>query len=316
MGVGLGGDSVATTNASADPPTWRYRLLAGTLRSVSCGTPAFCVATNNSSAAFVTRNADDGTPNAWTWSPGFQILGFNTLTDAACPGETLCLAVDDAGRVLSTRNPTAPDPEWKAVRPLTNTDAIAVSCPSISLCVVAGRNGSIRLTRNANAATPAWVNGPGYFAQLADLTCPTVQRCIGIDIANGAKVLRDLDVVPAPPDGPVGPQWDDDPSAIDGAAGPQAVSCPSATHCVVVDGSGNVLATNDVGAGDPVWVATNTSGVPLRRRLVPLDGGVRRVGLRRSARGTRPTRSPPRRCGTGPPRASATAATARRRSSA
>jgi hypothetical protein len=257
-GVGSASTAVTTTNPGAATPVWRKRSLlpGGLLYTVSCGTTSFCITASNANA-FVVNDADEPSP-APTWSPGFQISGFNTLTAAACRGETLCLVTDDVGRVLSTRNPTAPDPDWHMLRPMA-ARAIAVACPSLSLCVMASDTGQVRITHNADAAAPQWISGPPFGGSLADLECPAVDRCVGIGAGDKAKVLVDVGLVPTI-DSP-GPTWTLE-HQIDGATAVTALSCPSVTHCAVADAAnGAVLTATDIGAADPTW-DTEPSGAP------------------------------------------------------
>ena len=280
-GIGFSGDAVTTTDASAPTPTWRYRALSGAALLVRLVRhPRLLHRDEHRERRLRHCATPTNPPRRPRGRPGFQISGVNRFEDAACPGETLCLAVDDAGRVLSTPNPTAPDPDWTAVRPLTNTRAVAVSCPSLSLCVMAGQNGTIRLTRNADAATPVWVNGPqllrpAHGPRLPDGAALHRDRCRRRRErpASDSTWSRQLD-------GPDGPHWDDVPSPVDGAAA--ARRCPARPRRA---------APPSISSGTCSRRTTRTPQTPrgwrptreqrLLRRGVPVDRVLRHVGHRR-----------------------------------
>ncbi|MFL5780015.1 MAG: hypothetical protein ACJ760_01760, partial [Thermoleophilaceae bacterium] len=243
--------AITSTNPGAATPTWRFRNI-GALGSVACGTASFCLVPDLSDAnAFVTRDASLPSPSP-NWSAIGQIFGTNTLSSAACPGESLCLAGDDGGRILTTTNPTTLAPSWRATIPPGFGGAITgVQCPATSLCVAVAHNHWAAVSHDPAAAAPQWVVTPDPPLTPQDLSCPTVDRCVAIDRNDNAAVLDDVSKI-GTIDEP-GPVWRAS-TQVDGATNLWALSCPTATHCAAVDiFGGGPLTTTDVTAADPVW---------------------------------------------------------------
>ena len=257
--------AITSTNPGAATPVWRSRTPGSSvpLGALACGTASFCVvAAFNDPRVFATRDASQPSPSP-NWSALGTIFGTNTLSSAACPDESLCLAGDDAGRILATTNPTAVGPTWRATSPPGFGGAIVrIQCPSASLCVAVAKNHQALISHDPAAAAPNWVATPPPFNP-KDLSCPTVDRCVAINTTDGAAVLDDVSKIGTIDD--PGPVWRDA-KQVDGASGVSALSCPSATHCAAVDGAGSVLTTTDVTAADPVWDKATPpplSGFPL-----------------------------------------------------
>jgi len=69
--------------------------------------------------------------------------GNGNMNAVSCPTSSVCVAVDRAGRVVVSNNPTAGAAPWT----VTNVDGTnsleAVSCPSTSLCVAVDAVGNV-----------------------------------------------------------------------------------------------------------------------------------------------------------------------------
>jgi hypothetical protein len=254
--------AITSTDPGAAAPVWRFRPQSVPLGALACGTASFCIVAGfGDPRVFVTRDASQPSPSP-NWSAIGNIFGTNTLSSAACPDESLCLAGDDGGRILTTTNPTALGPTWRATAFGIGTGGVvSVECPSASLCVAAGKNHSAAVSHDPAAATPHWVAAPPPFTP-KDLSCPTVDRCVAINTTDGAAVLDDVSKIGTIDD--PAPVWRDA-KQVDGASGVSALSCPTATHCAAVDSAGSVLTTNDVTAADPVWdkITPPLSNAPL-----------------------------------------------------
>ena len=255
--------AITSTNPGAATPVWRVRTFGGVaLNQVSCGTTSFCMVGGNTDArGFVTRDASLPSPSP-NWAAIGQISGANKLLSAACPDETLCLAGDNGGRILSTPNPTAVGAMWRATAFPGANLVMSVECPSASLCVAVAKNTRARVSHDPAAAEPHWVATETPSLAPQDLSCPTVNRCVAINAADGGAVLDDVSKI-GTIDEP-GPVWRDA-KQVDGASGLVALDCPTATHCAAVDSAGSVLTTTDVTAADPVWtnVTPPPGGLPL-----------------------------------------------------
>jgi hypothetical protein len=68
--------------------------------------------------------------------PGQEITGL------ACPSANRCVAIDQAGHVLTSTDPTAGAAAWRVVDVDPN-GLVSLSCPSVALCVAVDGNSSI-----------------------------------------------------------------------------------------------------------------------------------------------------------------------------
>ena len=181
----------------------------------------------------------------------------------ACPSRSLCVAVDDAGNVLSSRHPSGRASAWQRAhidaRPL-----MGVACPSVELCVSADSYG-YALTATRPAAGPkAWIT---TFADLAprggwivptfeSVACPSVLLCYASNGTGYVAALTDLTGVVASQETPVG--------RIDVVHGEQvfSMSCPTASFCVETT-QNQLLSSSDPTGGASAWTSarlTQTRG--------------------------------------------------------
>jgi hypothetical protein len=189
-------------------------------------------------------------PLAWqtpigsdTSSPG--VLG---ITAVSCQSSSLCVAVDDAGDVLSTTSPATND--WgvpgqihPSPSPLT-----AVSCPSATFCIATDNAGGAY--SSTAPTTPPWTSGniDGTTA-LTGVSCPSASLCVAVDYSG--YVLAS-----STPGTLTTASW---PSMhVDSGHHLNAVSCPSATLCAAVDDAGRVLIS--VNPTSAPWVPTPLTG--------------------------------------------------------
>lgn len=108
-----------------------------------------------------------------------------TPMGVTCPSAGLCLAYDDAGRVLVSLHPTGGASSWKVRQVDPASWALeGISCPSKSLCVVYNKQGTIFASTNPGASR--WVRMAADHDGLNSLSCPSVSLCVGVDDAGNA----------------------------------------------------------------------------------------------------------------------------------
>src|SRR4051794_24036455 len=68
-----------------------------------------------------------------------------SLQGISCPSASLCVAVDRAGNVVSSNDPTGPREAWTVSKVDTSRDEglTGISCPSVSLCVAVDGAGNV-----------------------------------------------------------------------------------------------------------------------------------------------------------------------------
>jgi hypothetical protein len=181
----------------------------------------------------------------------------------SCPSDTLCVAVDHAGNVLTSTDPEAPSPSWKLVTlsdepPFAAAPLTSVSCPAATLCVAVDSNGRAHTSTAPSGGAGAWSVAPvdpGH--ALTSVSCPNNALCIAVDDAGQALAGS----FPAA-------SWSEPVHAA--AAALTAVSCATANDCAAVDAAGDVATSIDGGAG---WSSRPLDhGVPLASLSCPATG--------------------------------------------
>jgi photosystem II stability/assembly factor-like uncharacterized protein len=165
----------------------------------------------------------------------------------SCPSRSLCVAVDDAGRVLTSNQPTAPAPAWAgAAEAIDSLSLTGVSCPSAALCVAVDAGGRALFSTNPSAGAPSWSSpaaiDPGN--ALTGVSCPSASLCVAVDAAGN--------VLASTSPGSSGGGWTTrsiDPEREHIPRHLRAVSCASASLCVAVDDVGNAFASAGPGSG-------------------------------------------------------------------
>jgi hypothetical protein len=197
--------------ASAAPVgSWTQagRVEHGVPTAVACPSRLLCVAVDQGGNDLVTRDPGAGA-SAWTVShidPGTDLGdGFfdgYDLTDVSCPSTQLCVAVDDGGRVWTSRDPAGGASSWDAgmVEP---KGLVSVSCPTTSLCVAVG-GPDVAFSNDPAAGSSSWTvvrdvdqdifwecgkypDTPQlcYQLSLAGVSCPSSSSCLALDGQNG-----------------------------------------------------------------------------------------------------------------------------------
>ena len=198
----------------------------------------------------------------------------NPIDGLACPSISLCIAIDNHGRVLSSTDPTGGASRWKSTDVDGRTSLIAISCPSASVCVVVDGDGNAVTTGDPPGPASAWtvalvdssITEPGPYGGGPDLlrgvSCPSVSFCVAADSVGNI-------VYSGNPTGGLG-AWtlihvDDnsDYQCTGGGLTCQAplmgVSCPTAALCTAVDFTGNILQTT-APAGLQAWPSRPSGG--------------------------------------------------------
>jgi hypothetical protein len=155
--------------------------------------------------------------------------GDGRVTAVSCPSVSLCVGVDDGGRVLRSTDPARPI-SWSRADvdgaiPLTGVD-----CPTVSLCVAIDAHGDVVSSTNAFRTRANFVKLDPPGTVLTAVSCASASFCVAVDGARHAFVSTH-------PAG--GPRAWERQSGVDG--GLTALSCPTRSLCVAVDDAGNAI---------------------------------------------------------------------------
>jgi photosystem II stability/assembly factor-like uncharacterized protein len=203
-------------------------------------------------------------PSGFTPPPGAhlpfvcRILVDPTLEGVACPTRKDCLAVGEAGNIVSSADGGL---TWQS-RPSGSYDALhGIACPTSADCVAVGGNGpdvwvgngdevehsqpaTVLTSTDGGAGWKSRASGTGDYTALYGVACPTRKDCLAVGggTLGGGTILASSDG---------GTTWQ---SRLSGSKAVllDAIACPTSRDCLVVgsggaNGAGTVLASSDGG---------------------------------------------------------------------
>ncbi len=184
------------------------------------------------------------------WSTPAPFDTGNTPSGVSCASESLCVAVDSRGEILSTSDPTASHPSWSVVAIDEGKPLTAVSCVAGGPCVAVDRRGDALVASSPASAwsQPAPIDGG---SPLTGVSCVSASLCVAVD--EEGEVLTSHN--------PANGGW----SAASVDAGPHltGISCSSTTLCVAVDDAGDALSSTNPSGGAAAWHTQKVSAVRL-----------------------------------------------------
>jgi hypothetical protein len=233
VAVDRAGNVISSRDPRGGAVTWTTAAVeAGTrLSAVSCPSVSLCVAVD-AEGNVLTSTDPAGGAGAWSVAHADDTVttdgGQAALADVSCPSSSLCVAVDDAGNLIASTNPTGGAAAWTVADVDGTATLLGVSCASGSLCVaVDGTN--VLTSADPAGGVAEWAATPTRLAP-SKVSCPSRSLCVGVDAGGDAVSSSD----PADPTA----RW----SKIRIDADPLSdVACASASSCVAVDMFGRVI---------------------------------------------------------------------------
>jgi len=163
------------------------------------------------------------------------------FTGLSCTSASVCVALDAAGNLLTTTNPSGVGGEWTrthlegAEQPENFTRGEA-SCASSTLCVfVGGPVGGVFASTDPLGGPSAWTQETIDVGALTDIACVAPSLCVAAD--GHGDVLTSTNPVSG-----AGAWTLHD---VDGSEAIYSVSCASPSLCVAVDALGRVLSSTN-----------------------------------------------------------------------
>jgi hypothetical protein len=170
------------------------------------------------------------------------------LNGVSCPSSSLCVAVDEAGNVFTSTNPTGGPSAWS---PPTSVDPghvlRQVSCPTTGLCAAVDNAGNVLTSTNPGGGASAWtvtnlVAGDGALG----VTCVSASLCM---VVGSSGLFYSTD-----PAGGAG-TWTNT-HALAGYTGFFMISCASSSLCVAGDEFGDLESSTNPTGGESAWQRT------------------------------------------------------------
>jgi hypothetical protein len=137
------------------------------LTAIGCNAPNLCFAVDGAGGLVLSTNPTAGSPTAW-FPGGVQpsrppFTGFAGTIDAgralsgvSCASAFLCVAVDTAGDVVTSTDPTGFfDSPW-TVTPVDTSPLRAISCSAVGICVAVGDGGHALFSSDPTGGAAAW----------------------------------------------------------------------------------------------------------------------------------------------------------------
>jgi hypothetical protein len=222
------------------------KVKGASLTGISCPNTSFCVAVDNHGDVIFSKKPSGG---AKYWSKPVQVdttaaagggpAGFAGIS---CPSAKLCVAVDNAGQVVTSITPTAGASAWTTAALHGTPSLTSVACPSTTLCVLGGSTRYESITPTAGAS--AWTaRGAIVGGVLESLACPSITLCVGVGYGDSTTGLASAT---ANPSGPTS-GWTNTTLDTTVPSGNSqlldSVACPTAGFCIAVDGADNAFDT-------------------------------------------------------------------------
>jgi hypothetical protein len=239
--------------------------------SVSCPSISLCVAADGLGNAYWSTDPASGA-NSWDFA---DIDMTNQITTLSCPSTQLCVAFDESGfppqppNLLTTTDPTGGIGAWTPAplparllpptKPPSYASVWSLSCPTANFC--AALSGNLLSSTDPAGGPSTWSESPLPEDKygLLGLSCAASTLCVAVDTRG--RVLTSTDPTAG------ANAWTI--TSVDAAAAssnigigssPEAVSCPTVSLCVAIDGSGRVLTSTDPAAR--VWQTTTLVSQP------------------------------------------------------
>lgn len=181
------------------------------------------------------------------------------------PTVSFCAAVDGAGNVLTSTEPTGPAPAWRHVNVDSGGGLTGIICRSASFCLAfgslhdsGGPTGAIFSSSHPTGGPNAWKVAQINTTSTVAGSCPSDSLCVLGDVTGDVVTSTD----------PMGGSDAWSVAKVDSRSF-TGVSCPTISLCVGVDEAGRVLTSVDPTGGASAWQTygsedgiPNATGIP------------------------------------------------------
>jgi hypothetical protein len=156
------------------------------------------------------------------------------LYGVSCPSISLCVAVDSAGNVVTSTDPTGAAGAWTTTCRFCRNQCHLVPHDLLVRC--GDDEGNVVTSADPTGGAGAWtVIGLEGTDWLTGVSCPSPSLCVAVDTTGHVVTSTD----------PAGGSADWTTTEVGLGNYPNGVSCPTVTLCVAVDSYGNVLTSTD-----------------------------------------------------------------------
>ncbi len=148
----------------------------------------------------------------------------------SCSSQVLCVAIDDAGNVLSSTNPTGGLGAWHSQK-VSAAQLVGISCSASGSCLAVDSAGNALASSDPSAVSATWSETPiDGEALLTAVSCTSSALCVATD-AHGQVLASDDAAAPIP-------VWSSSRADSERIVG---ISCLAGGFCLAVDPGGSVV---------------------------------------------------------------------------
>jgi hypothetical protein len=288
-----GAESIeSSTDPAAGAGAWTGRTIdpGSHVDAVSCPDISLCLAITGANSLFASTDAGAGAGARWKLEMSHidashsREFGPTTIAALACPSVELCVAVDSAGRMLTSTHPTRDRP-WHVVDvdpqvvsapgvegigpgspsiapTVVDAALTSVSCPSIQLCVAVDEFGTIAYSTDPTGGARAWKlsnEHPEVLRQSrGDVSCASVSLCVYVGpLGLSGYTPGSVRVAAGPPE--LTSSYSTrriDENYLD------AVACAPTNICVAVDSDASVVVGTYAAPTNPAALASEGARAP------------------------------------------------------
>jgi hypothetical protein len=264
---------MVSTDPAAGASSWSAMPVPYSVSSLACPSPTLCVGVAGGKDLAISTDPT-AIPATALWQQDFLDQA-NTFVGLTCPSLSFCGAIDDAGRIFTSIDPSSARSSWSptTVPALENgiaygtSDVFAssgygITCASLRLCIAydtvpspAGHFSSAVLaaTTRPLGGADAWsvsetlgLGSPG----LSALACPSAKLCVGVT-EGGIQTSTHPTVSVS--------NWK---TVLSPVEFPSTISCPAASLCVAGGYTGRI-ATSTTPTGDTkAWKVAHIDNAP------------------------------------------------------
>ena len=272
---GLDAGGVLTSRDPAGgAQAWTTTPIAN-VNAISCASATLCAAVAGGGDVMTSTDPTGGLDH-WTTTHADTAVGYECgkygpgqdcdpgLDSISCPSNTFCAASDEAGNVLTSRNPTGGPSAWTTSAIDGPDSSGQITCPSASLCIKLDAGSiSVIVSRNPTRGPTAWHTydidrSQGLLAWLVDVSCRSASLCVAAD--STGYLISSKNPAGSPS------AWR---ATYIGPGNSLSVECSPRGLCIAFDTRGNAFTSADPTEHAPAWTRFHVDSDPLTAASCP-----------------------------------------------
>jgi hypothetical protein len=182
-----------STDPANSAPAWSVDTFpAGgdLIGGVACANTALCVAGGD--GTLLVSSDPTGGAAAWVNIAGgpyaTSTLGTGSFDHVSCGRPDLCAAIDSAGNLYISADPTAGAASWH-VASISQHPLSGISCPSALFCAAVDSTGTVFTSTDPSGPASNWTATNSGASSGGEIACGGPSACVILPTANSSQVL-------------------------------------------------------------------------------------------------------------------------------